>query len=291
MTASEGKSAREVAEEFRKRRPYMVRNGPTFEDLVDTIERESRLSIAAALEMAAKEATYQHLHPAVLARNILAITPEQVAHARAEHDREIAALAVAEVESLRRSMTDIVNDHDLVVGKWEGAKLDLQVMQERIESLEATKAEHDRAVREPLTEALRSCIKDIEKFQEQLKSTTGGAGGHGRSVPYSGGLLRARSALASATEAQPDVLCGQPERDKRVLELCMDTSLVYYGPYPCPDCGKQICRLAKAQGGERFDYPAGPIYPNVNWTMHNCPITQCPRCEGTGKYNGKECVV
>lgn len=87
---------------------------------------------------------------------------------------------------------------------------------------------------------------------------------------------------------EPDVLCGQPERDKRMLELCMDTSLVYYGPYPCPDCGKQICRLAEVQGGERFDYPAGPIYPNVNWTMHNCPITQCPRCEGTGKYNGKE---
>lgn len=58
-------------------------------------------------------------------------------------------------------------------------------------------AERDREMRESLQKALQSCIKDIEEFQERLKTTTGGAGGHGCSIPYSGGLLKARAASKS----------------------------------------------------------------------------------------------
>ena len=35
-----------------------------------------------------------------------------------------------------------------------------------------------------------------------------------------------------------------------------------------------ICKLSIEQGGELFDYPETPIYPNVNWTLHDCPAAR-----------------
>ena len=69
---------------------------------------------------------------------------------------------------------------------------------------------------------------------------------------------------------QKEVRCGQPERDKRILALTTDSSIIYYGPHPCPDCCRKICRVSISQGGETFDYPKGPVYPNTNWKLHVC---------------------
>jgi hypothetical protein len=45
---------------------------------------------------------------------------------------------------------------------------------------------------------------------------------------------------------------------------------IFYGPYSCAVCGKLICKASYTQGGESFDYPAEPIYPNTEWKRHNC---------------------
>ncbi len=62
-------------------------------ELIDEhTQRESRLSIAAALEMAAKlfdDGKHGHWHYGEISKLIRALTPEQVAQARAEHDREV----------------------------------------------------------------------------------------------------------------------------------------------------------------------------------------------------------
>lgn len=49
-----------------------------------------------------------------------------------------------------------------------------------------------------------------------------------------------------------------------------DRKLIYYGPHEC-QCGARICRVALEQGGEKFDYPQEPIYPNSVWKRHECP--------------------
>jgi len=74
--------------------------------------------------------------------------------------------------------------------------------------------------------------------------------------------------------SQPQAICGQPDRNARVLEICTDNSFIYYGPYKCEGCGRMICKLAREQGGDAFDYPEGPIYPNTNWVLHVCPQPQ-----------------
>ena len=45
---------------------------------------------------------------------------------------------------------------------------------------------------------------------------------------------------------------------------------VFYGPHECGDCGKLIVKASYTQGGEAFDQPEGPIYPNTEWHRHNC---------------------
>lgn len=45
---------------------------------------------------------------------------------------------------------------------------------------------------------------------------------------------------------------------------------VYYGPHECDGCGKPIVRVALEQGGQKFDLPDGPIYPNSDWPVHEC---------------------
>jgi hypothetical protein len=59
----------------------------------------------------------------------------------------------------------------------------------------------------------------------------------------------------------------------------MTESIVYYGPHACENCYQDalpgqpkpavmICKAAREQGGEEFDYPEGPIYPNTVWQPH-----------------------
>lgn len=53
-----------------------------------------------------------------------------------------------------------------------------------------------------------------------------------------------------------------------------DPRAIYYGPHACDKCGKMICRLALEQGGEKFDYPEGPVYPNSKWNPHICVVNE-----------------
>jgi|SRR5690348_4831909 len=99
--------------------------------------------------------------------------------------------------------------------------------------------------------------------------------------------LENMAALAE-TPAAPTTLCGQAERDKRLIELTTDNSFIYYGPHPCPACGYTICKVANEQGGEAFDYPVGPIYPNTNWTIHNC---QRSAFKGPHDSEGSGCEI
>lgn len=50
----------------------------------------------------------------------------------------------------------------------------------------------------------------------------------------------------------------------------MSDDRVFYGPHPCKACGKTITKASHHQGGEEFDYPDGPIYPNTEWRRHDC---------------------
>ncbi len=53
-----------------------------------------------------------------------------------------------------------------------------------------------------------------------------------------------------------------------------DPKLIYYGPHECYECGARICRVSLTQGGEKFDYPSEPIYPNSPWHPHECDPTK-----------------
>lgn len=46
--------------------------------------------------------------------------------------------------------------------------------------------------------------------------------------------------------------------------------IVYYGPHACPNCAVSICKMGIEFGGNAFDYPSGPIYPNTEWHPHVC---------------------
>lgn len=44
----------------------------------------------------------------------------------------------------------------------------------------------------------------------------------------------------------------------------------FYGPHPCAICAKMIVKASPRHGGEAFDAPVGPIYPNTDWRRHDC---------------------
>jgi len=59
---------------------------------------------------------------------------------------------------------------------------------------------------------------------------------------------------------------------------------VYYGPHACDCCGETIVRQAIEQGGARMEsHPAGPVYPNTQWTVHICkaPLSHPNSTPGT----------
>jgi hypothetical protein len=47
--------------------------------------------------------------------------------------------------------------------------------------------------------------------------------------------------------------------------------LIFYGPQPCSNCHRMVCKTSIEQGAIPFDYPQGePIYPNTRWNKHVC---------------------
>lgn len=57
----------------------------------------------------------------------------------------------------------------------------------------------------------------------------------------------------------------------------MNDDRIFYGPHPCEACGGMICKASRGQGGEEFDYPEGPIYPNTPWSRHACVPVNRPK--------------
>lgn len=58
------------------------------------------------------------------------------------------------------------------------------------------------------------------------------------------------------------------------------SKIVYYGPYPCGNCGIDICAMGHDFGGTAFTYPSGPIYPNTEWHPHVCDPEHVKAKEG-----------
>jgi hypothetical protein len=48
------------------------------------------------------------------------------------------------------------------------------------------------------------------------------------------------------------------------------SKVVYYGPHSCANCGKTVVKMGVEFGGNAFDYPDEPIYPNTEWHVHIC---------------------
>ena len=65
---------------------------------------------------------------------------------------------------------------------------------------------------------------------------------------------------------------------------------IFYGPHSCLVCGMLICKASYTQGGESFDYPEGPIYPNPEWKRHNCASTQTDSFPASEIEADKECA-
>ena len=67
--------------------------------------------------------------------------------------------------------------------------------------------------------------------------------------------------------------------------------IIYYGPHACENCGEVVCKMGKEFGGNSFDYPNTPIYPNTEWHPHVCspemgkmvPVKSVPPTTGTMK--------
>lgn len=61
--------------------------------------------------------------------------------------------------------------------------------------------------------------------------------------------------------------------------------ITYYGPHPCPNCGAQVVKMAEEFGGNAFNQPDGPIYPNTEWFPHVCDPRDRMRVAGEAAYN------
>lgn len=60
--------------------------------------------------------------------------------------------------------------------------------------------------------------------------------------------------------------------------------IIYYGPHACSNCGALICKMGHEFGGNAFNYPTGPIYPNTEWAPHVCnPATRINHTALTGQ--------
>lgn len=48
------------------------------------------------------------------------------------------------------------------------------------------------------------------------------------------------------------------------------SKIIYYGPHECANCGQMIVKMGQEFGGNAFNQPEGPIYPNTEWHVHVC---------------------
>lgn len=48
------------------------------------------------------------------------------------------------------------------------------------------------------------------------------------------------------------------------------SKIIYYGPHACDNCSATIVKMGLEFGGNMFDQPSGPIYPNTEWHVHVC---------------------
>lgn len=48
------------------------------------------------------------------------------------------------------------------------------------------------------------------------------------------------------------------------------SKVIYYGPHACDNCGSMVVKMGREFGGNTFDNPSGPIYPNTEWYPHVC---------------------
>lgn len=57
--------------------------------------------------------------------------------------------------------------------------------------------------------------------------------------------------------------------------------IVYYGPHECQNCGATVVKMGAEFGGNTFDQPQGPIYPNTEWHVHVCDPKKARTPAGT----------
>lgn len=48
------------------------------------------------------------------------------------------------------------------------------------------------------------------------------------------------------------------------------SKIIYYGPHSCENCGEMVVKMGYEFGGNTFNQPDGPIYPNTEWYPHVC---------------------
>lgn len=48
------------------------------------------------------------------------------------------------------------------------------------------------------------------------------------------------------------------------------SKIIYYGPHECSNCGVMVVKMGAEFGGNMFDQPDTPIYPNTEWHVHVC---------------------
>lgn len=56
-----------------------------------------------------------------------------------------------------------------------------------------------------------------------------------------------------------------------------NSKIVYYGPHDCQNCGVAVVKMGMEFGGNTFNNPNGPIYPNTEWHPHVCDQNRVKR--------------
>ncbi len=83
--------------------------------------------------------------------------------------------------------------------------------------------------------------------------------------------------LATPPQPSPEEMSKMGQSTGRQPLTFRNSKIIYYGPHACENCGSTICRMGREWGGNSFDYPGGPIYPNTEWHAHICDPTNVQR--------------
>jgi hypothetical protein len=62
--------------------------------------------------------------------------------------------------------------------------------------------------------------------------------------------------------------------------------IIYYGPHACENCGAMVCKMSIEFGGNAFNYPSEPIYPNTEWHAHVCDPKATVEWKSRPGYHG-----